>query len=96
MRGGWADQLRGEKSRYSPAGLQASWNVWDTWDGLLDINRRGGNTECNLWREKWVSTVGRVGRGGDLAGRLTRGSQEAAEANKSHSGPHRRVIHPQN
>ena len=86
----------GEESRYSPAGLQASWDVWDIWNSLLDINRRGGNTGCNLWGEQWVSTVGKVGKGGDLTGRLTRGSQEAAEANIFHSGPHRRVIEPQN
>jgi len=62
----------------------------------MDINKRGGNTECNLWREKWVSTVGKVGRGGDLVGRLTKRYQEAAEANKSHNGSHRRVIEHQN
>jgi hypothetical protein len=43
--------------------------------------RGGGNTECNLWREKWVSTVGRVSRGGDLSCRLTRESQDAEEVN---------------
>jgi len=96
MGDGWADQLRGGESRYSPKGLQASLGVWDTWNGLLDITRRGGNTECDLWREKWVSAVGRVGRGGDWAGRLISGFQEAAEANRSHNGPHRMVIQPQN
>ena len=36
--------------------------VWDTCNCLLS---RGGNTECNLWRDQWVSTVGRVGRMGE-------------------------------
>src|ERR1700732_908644 len=70
MRGGWADQLKGEEGMYSPVGLQASWDVWDTWNCLLDIKKRGGNTECNLWRDQWVNTVGRVGGGETWQGDL--------------------------
>ena len=84
MRGRWADQLKGEDSRYSPAGLQASWDVWNTRDCLLDIKKRGGNTGCKLWSDQWVSTVGWVGRG--RLGRQTyQKTQETAEVNWAHN-----------
>jgi len=37
-------QKGGEDSRYSPSGLQTSRDVWDTWNSLLKITKRGANT----------------------------------------------------
>jgi len=45
MEGGWPDQTRRDDSRYSPSILQASWNVWDTLNSLIDMSREVGNTK---------------------------------------------------
>ena len=66
MGGGWPDQARREDSRYSPSSLQASLDIWDTWNSLLGINRGEGNTKntifyhfinqkcCDSGQEKWM------------------------------------------
>jgi hypothetical protein len=67
MGGGWPDQTRREDSRYLPSSLQACWNVWDTWNSLLNINRGEGNIKntifyhlinqkcCDSGQEKWIT-----------------------------------------
>ena len=67
MSGGWPDQKWREDSRYSPSSLQASLDIWDTWNGLLGINIGEGNTknirfyhfidqECwESGQEKWIT-----------------------------------------
>ena len=67
MGGGWPDQARREDSRYSPSSLQASLDIWDTWNSLLGINRDEGNTKntifyhfinqkcCDSGQEKWIT-----------------------------------------
>jgi len=65
--GGWPDQTRRDDSRCSPSILQASWDVWDTWNSLLDISREVGNTKNTTFyhfidqkcgdsgEEKWIT-----------------------------------------
>ncbi len=67
MEGGWPDQTRRDDSRCSPSILQASWDVWDTWNSLLDISREVGNTKNTTFyhfidqkcgdsgEEKWIT-----------------------------------------
>ncbi len=67
MEGGWPDQTRRDDSRCSPSILQASWDVWDTWNSLIDISREVGNTKNTTFyhcidqkcgdsgEEKWIT-----------------------------------------
>jgi len=49
MGGGWPDQTRREDSRCSPSSLQASFDIWDTWNSLLGINTGEGNTKNGIF-----------------------------------------------
>jgi hypothetical protein len=67
MGGGWLDQAMREVSGYSPSSLQVSWDVWNTWNSLLGINRGEGNTKNTIFyhlinqkcwesgQEKWIT-----------------------------------------
>jgi hypothetical protein len=67
MGGGWPDQTRRDDSRCSPSSLQASWDVWDTWNSLLGIRRGEENIKntifyhfidqesCDSGQEKWIT-----------------------------------------
>jgi hypothetical protein len=48
MRGGWPDQLLGEDSRYLPISLQASKDVSNPRNSLLNINVREGNNKITI------------------------------------------------
>ena len=74
MGGGWPDQARRENSRYSPSNLQASLDVWDTWNSLLWINRGGENTMNTILYHLIDQEFGRVGRRSGSQYRLDKAS----------------------
>ena len=66
--------MEGEDGRYSPTGLQVSWDVWDTCNSLLGTNGRGENTQVMIFfhwvdQESWG-----VYRKDEVSNRLTRAS----------------------
>jgi hypothetical protein len=65
--GQWADFIRGDGVRYSPHVIQASWDVWDTWNGVPWINGEGGNTKITR-SQHWIDQGRWEGREGEGEG----------------------------
>ena len=56
-------------NRYSSQVMQASWDIWNTCNGVLNVNR-GGENARNIWFQHWMGQ----GRWGGGAGRGREGT----------------------